>query len=291
MRERDRQAPNPLISAAFAALAAASSAAAAPVDCRTVPPVMLAGVPASLPAPDRLTYACVLSRNQAAACPPGSPAAAAAAARCLTDLEVRIQEVAAALKAEGGDRRLTVAPEPAPARLWDEDPPRNLTAAAARVAALAPNDPAPRPLLDRARALRAEVERLAAAPRPAFPPGPCATSQACVQSCDAGDLDACVRLGDKYERRDFERALAAWREACDAGHPDGCKRVARIFARASLATRRDSDATLTIRYLRRACALGDQPTCDALRPALDALRRGCADGERSSCRALEESQR
>jgi hypothetical protein len=89
-------------------------------------------------------------------------------------------------------------------------------------------------------------------------------------------------------------ALAAASSAAAA--PVDCRtvppvRVARIFARASLATRRDSDTTITLRYLRRACALGDQPTCDVLRPALDALRRGCADGERNTCRALEESQR
>jgi len=97
---------------------------------------------------------------------------------------------------------------------------------------------------------------------------------ASVGSC--GSAKSCEELGIRYitgdgVRIDGNKAVAYLARACNAGRASACNSAAFIYADAEGGVKQNY--TQALRYWKRGCSLGDQPSCANVDLAYDKLRR------------------
>lgn len=118
--------------------------------------------------------------------------------------------------------------------------------------------------------------------------------EALYAACDAGEAEACVRLGD---RSPGERALAFYEQACEADHAGGCHKLARAMRQSWVV---EENLVRALELDERACELGSTQGCVAAGQAYlfgsgvdsDAARgfafleKTCDAQTRAGCRVL-----
>ena len=92
----------------------------------------------------------------------------------------------------------------------------------------------------------------------------CASARACE------DLGIRYITGDRV-RIDGNKAVAYLTRACNAGRASACNSAAFIYADAEGGVKQSY--TQALRYWKRGCSLGDQPSCANVELAYDKLRR------------------
>src|SRR5262249_26465718 len=135
----------------------------------------------------------------------------------------------------------------------------------------------------------------------AFTPVACAKSQRALleRSCDAGEADACYRLGThlEYEAHDARAALPRYRLACDRSHARACTNLGSLYGRGEGVGR--DDATAAALY-KKACDGNDAMGCANLadflidgmglpqdpRAGAALYERSCEQGYATACRDL-----
>jgi TPR repeat protein len=85
------------------------------------------------------------------------------------------------------------------------------------------------------------------------------------RACDGGFLLACTNLGFMYARGtgvaiDPAKALALYGRACEGDEPKACVNLGSTYLRGTSAVK--ADRAKAVEYYRKACGLGDQPSCD-----------------------------
>lgn len=88
------------------------------------------------------------------------------------------------------------------------------------------------------------------------------------QDCEAGDMQACFRLGARYDEgygvdEDLAQAAAYYRRACDGGSAAGCYGLATKY---QLGEGVERDQARADQFLRQACEGGLALACDSLAP-------------------------
>ena len=120
------------------------------------------------------------------------------------------------------------------------------------------------------------------------------------QSCDAGDLDACVEIarrcavGREGFEKDVARALLLYERACNEGHPDGCQYLGQAYQEGDIVPK---DGKRAAQLFEKACEgesgygcyllgfsyqFGQGVARDDTR-ASSAYERACDFGQRSGC--------
>ncbi|WP_456391449.1 tetratricopeptide repeat protein [Nitratifractor sp.] len=100
------------------------------------------------------------------------------------------------------------------------------------------------------------------------------SSSAFSGSC--GSPKSCEDLGIRYitgdgVRLDGNKAVAYLAKACNAGRASACNSAAFIYADAEGGVKQSY--TQALRYWKRGCRLGDQPSCANVDLAYDKLRK------------------
>ena len=88
------------------------------------------------------------------------------------------------------------------------------------------------------------------------------------QDCEAGDTQACYRLGARYDHgydvdEDLERAVDYYRRACEGGSAAGCY---DLGAKYQLGEGIERDQTRANQLIRQACEGGLAVACDSVPP-------------------------
>ncbi|WP_422365478.1 tetratricopeptide repeat protein [Pelagibius sp.] len=90
------------------------------------------------------------------------------------------------------------------------------------------------------------------------------------EDCEAGDMQACFRLGARYDEgygvdEDLVQAAAYYRRACDGGSAAGCYGLASKY---QLGEGVERDQARADQLLRQACEGGLALACDSVPPPL-----------------------
>lgn len=124
------------------------------------------------------------------------------------------------------------------------------------------------------------------------------------QACDGGDLDACVKLGEFYDRglgglkKDKLRSVSLFERACTGGNFERCDYLGNYYT--SWADSAHKDATRAAQFWEKACDGKHAPACTNLgrayggrwgferdsAKALSLHERGCALGDSGGCMEL-----
>ena len=91
------------------------------------------------------------------------------------------------------------------------------------------------------------------------------------KACLLQDLDGCALQAQLL--RDPKKALPVFREACQLGHAASCTTAGTMLFRAKGAPK---DEATSRELLRRACRLGDEPGCRALKANFGEERPGAS---------------
>jgi len=95
-------------------------------------------------------------------------------------------------------------------------------------------------------------------------------------SCNAGDVSACVNLGLRYENgtgvnRDYSRAFSFYKKGCDGGNAMGCSYLGDLYW---VGNGVSQNSTQGRALLQKGCNMGNQWGCKRLKGlALDALNQ------------------